>query len=208
MSTALTACPECDLLLKPPSTGGGRKNLCPRCGCLQHQQRPHSVERVFALALTGLVLVVPANALPLLMITFLGSRSDSTLLASAAALCTAELWPVALLVFLASILVPIVNIVLALLVSGHLLLHRYHPWLAGWLHAWHHLEEWAMLEVYLLSIIVACVKLSDTVNLYLGWGLYAFVALLVVNVLLLAHFDEQNFWRRVAELSGRGNDTP
>ncbi|WP_275575278.1 paraquat-inducible protein A [Methylocucumis oryzae] len=60
--------------------------------------------------------------------------------------------------------------------------------------AWlQHLEEWAMLEIYALGIIVACVKLSASADLIFGFGLYAFVVLLVITVVLAATLDAQFF---------------
>jgi paraquat-inducible protein A len=63
-----------------------------------------------------------------------------------------------------------------------------------------HFDEWAMLEVYTLGIIVACVKLSSMADLRFGMGLYAFVGLLLVTVTLTASLDRALFWRRIDAL--------
>jgi paraquat-inducible protein A len=57
-----------------------------------------------------------------------------------------------------------------------------------------------MLEVYMLSIIVACVKLMAIAPLKFGWGLYAFIALIVITTLLTSTLDKQLFWRRIEQL--------
>ncbi|HEY8095016.1 MAG TPA: paraquat-inducible protein A, partial [Methylobacter sp.] len=63
-----------------------------------------------------------------------------------------------------------------------------------------HIDEWAMLEVYMLGIIVACVKLSSTSELKFGFGLYAFVALLIVTGMLASSLDKVLFWRQIGQL--------
>jgi paraquat-inducible protein A len=63
-----------------------------------------------------------------------------------------------------------------------------------------HLDEWVMLEVYMLGIIVACVKLMSIAQLKFGLGLYAFVALLIVTRLLASNLDKALFWQGIAQL--------
>lgn len=201
MPQPLDACPDCDLLLKPVRPVLGEKTLCPRCGHLLHKPRRQSVERVLALSTAGLVLAGPANLLPLLGMTFMGNSNEGTLWSGVAGLFAEGFWMVGGLVFLASIFIPILNITLCFLISLHLYCRRPHPHLAYWMRGWQHLEEWAMLEVYMLGIIVACVKLSDSAQVHLGLGLYAFVALLLVNAMLLGNLDDYLFWRRIAALT-------
>jgi paraquat-inducible protein A len=200
---SLTACPECDLLLKHADLVVGEKAVCPRCGYLLHRAREQSIERVLALSVAGLVLAVPANFLPLIGIRFMGNSNESTLWAGTVSLFGQGLWLVAILVFLASICIPLLNTILAFLISAHLHFNRPHPHLAHWMRWLQHLEEWAMLEVYMLGIIVACVKLADTADVHLGFGLYAFVALLLVNAMLSTSLDEYLFWQRIDALDNK-----
>lgn len=202
----LTACPECDLLLKPADLVVGEKAVCPRCGYLLHRAREQSIERVLALSIAGLILAFPANFLPLIGIRFMGNSNESTLWAGTAGLFSEGFWLVAILVFLASICVPLLNITLAFLISVHLCLKRPHPHLAHWMRWLQHLEEWAMLEVYMLGIIVACVKLADTTDVHFGFGLYAFIALLLVNAMLTTSLDECLFWQRIGDLARKKHE--
>jgi paraquat-inducible protein A len=179
----------------------GEKAVCPRCGYLLHRAREQSIERVLALSVAGLILAAPANFLPLIGIRFMGNSNESTLWAGTVGLFSEGFWMVSVLVFLASICVPLLNISLAFFISVHLYLKRPHPNLAHWMRWLQHLEEWAMLEVYMLGIIVACVKLADTADVHLGFGLYAFVALLLVNAMLTTSLDECLFWQRIGDLA-------
>jgi paraquat-inducible protein A len=195
------ACPECDLLLNKNAPVVGEKSHCPRCGYLLHRPRANSVVRTFALSITGLFLLLPANLLPTMGIKVLGNSHDGTLLSGAVTLFNEGMWSVAILVFLSSILFPVLNILLALLISGHLYFNRANRYLNLWLRSLQHIEEWAMLEVYLLGIIVACVKLASMAELKFGLGLTAFVLLLLVTVTLASSFDRALFWQKIEQLN-------
>jgi paraquat-inducible protein A len=93
------------------------------------------------------------------------------------------------------------SIALSLLISGHLYFNRPNRYLSQWLRTLQHIEEWAMLEVYLLGIIVACVKLSSMAELKFGLGLVAFILLLLVSVTLASNFDSTLFWQRIEQLN-------
>lgn len=196
----LTACPECDLLLNPTQTVVGDKAHCPRCGYLLQRPSKQSIERTFALSIAGLILMFPANLMPLIGIKMLGNAKDGTLWSGVLALFEEHMWGVALLVFLSSILFPLLNIILSLLISAHLYFNKPSRHLAHWMRWLQHIDEWAMLEVYMLGIIVACVKLSSTSELKFGFGLYAFVALLIVTGMLTSSLDKVLFWRQIGRL--------
>lgn len=202
--SGLDACPECDLLLnvsKLPSIG--EKAQCPRCGSVLQRPRKHSIERTFTLSLAGLILIFPANLLPIVGIKVMGNTTNGTIWSGVSSLFAEDMWAVAILVFLASMFFPLLNIVLSLLISGHLYYQKANPHLPGWLRWLQHLDEWAMLEVYTLGIIVACVKLASMAELKFGFGLYAFIALLIVNGMLASSLDKQLFWRSIAQLNRR-----
>jgi paraquat-inducible protein A len=199
----LEACPECDALLKPAALDAGDKAHCPRCGLLLQRAQKNSIERSLALSVTGLLLFIPANCLPLLGIKLLGNTKDDILLSGVVALYSEDMWAVATLVLLSSILFPLVNILLSLALSAHLYLNRPNRYLKDWMRWLQHLDEWAMLEVYTLGIIVACVKLSSMADLRFGMGLYAFVGLLLVTVALTGSLDRTLFWQRIDALRGK-----
>jgi paraquat-inducible protein A len=203
-SLLLDACPECDLLLKPAAPAIGEKAHCPRCGFMLQRPRKHSIEQTFALSIAGLILIIPANLMPLVGIKILSNLQDGTLWSGVVALMNENMWLVAILVFLSSMLFPLLNIILALLISAHLYLGRPHRKLALWMRLLQQLDEWSMLEVYMLGIIVACVKLSSIAEVKFGFGLYAFVALLVISAMLSSNLDRYSFWQHIDRLIKRG----
>lgn len=195
------ACPECDLLLKQVAPTLGEKAHCPRCGYLLQRPHRHSIERTLALSIAGLILIFPANLLPMLGIKILGNSHDGNLWTGVATLFNEGMWAVALLVLMSSILLPFVNMSLAFLISFHLFIEKPNKHLTRWQRWLQHLNEWAMLEVYALGIIVACVKLAGMAEIKFGLGLYAFVGLLLVNAMLANEMDVYLFWQRIAYLS-------
>jgi paraquat-inducible protein A len=113
------------------------------------------------------------------------------------------MWGIAIVVFLASMLFPILSILLSLVISAHLYFNRFNRYLILSLRVLHHIEEWAMLEVYLMGIIVACVKLSSMSELKFGLGLSAFVLLLIVSITLSSNFDSALFWQKMDQLRSK-----
>jgi len=204
--TNYDACPECDLLLKYAQPKLGEKAHCPRCGLLLSRPRKQSVERTFALSIAGFILFFPANLLPMVGITVLGNANTGILVSGVIALFNDGMVAVAVVVFLASILFPLVHISLSLLISGHLYFNRHNRYLVEWMRWMHHLDEWVMLEVYMLGIIVACVKLMAIAPLKLGWGLYAFIALIIITTLLTSSLDSRLFWQRIEQLRKETNN--
>ena len=200
-STNYNACPECDLLLRAAHPKMGEKAHCPRCGCLLSRPRKQSVERTFALSIAGFILFFPANLLPMVGITILGNVNTGILLSGVIALFNDGMVAVAIVVFLASIFFPLVHLTLSLLISGHLYFNQPNRYLIGWMRWMHHLDEWVMLEVYMLGIIVACVKLMALAPLKFGWGLYAFIALIIITTMLTSGLDSALFWQRIGQLS-------
>jgi paraquat-inducible protein A len=196
----VVACPECDLLLKPIAAKVGEKAHCPRCGYLLQRPRKQSIDRTFALSIAGLILILPAYFMPIVGIIVLGKSKDGTLWTGVINLFTEHLWGVAVLVFLSSILFPLLNIILSLLISAHLYFKRPNRHLAFWMRCLQHIDEWAMLEIYTLGIIVACVKISSLAELTFGFGLYAFIALLIVTGMLASSLDKVLFWREIGRL--------
>lgn len=202
----LAACPECDLLLNQHKAEVGEKAHCPRCGYLLQRPVKQSVERTLALSIAGLLLLLPANMLPLLAIKVLGNSKDGTLWSGVFTLFTEGMWVVAILVFLSSMCFPILNAILSLLLSFHLHFKKPNKYLAHWMRWLQHMEEWAMLEVYMLGIIIACVKLASKAEVKFGLGLYAFVALIVVNGLLASNLDSYLFWRQIRQLNNKHHE--
>jgi paraquat-inducible protein A len=198
----LIACHECDLLMRKPMLQDGESAECPRCGYELFSHRHHVVRRSMALVLTALLLYVPANFLPIMQLNLLGQTSQDTVWSGVLGLYESGMQGIAVVVFLCSMAVPLLKLLCQLLVllsirldfgrSYGLLLYR----------VYHHMREWGMLEVYLMGILVAMVKLMDLADLSLGLGLFCFVALLLVQVWLEVTMSPHQIWEALS-----GEDT-
>lgn len=191
------ACKDCDLLLERVDTPPGEKALCPRCASPLYQPREQTVESTLALAVTGLLLFLPANLLPVMTLDLVGQVSSTTIYQGSLVLFEEGLYWTALLVFFASVVIPLCKLLLMLFVSGCLQLQRSSPLLPYAFRYYHYLDEWGMLEVYMLSVLVAVVKLKGMASIIPGIGLYCFIALLLVTTLMSSLLDQDDFWNRI-----------
>ncbi|MFT5781230.1 MAG: paraquat-inducible protein A [Pseudomonas sp.] len=196
----LVGCHECDMLLRKPQLAAGERAECPRCGFVLYSHNHQVVRRSLALVLAALLLYIPANFLPIMQINILGQRSEDTIWSGVLSLYDAGgiLKSIALVVFLCSMVVPLVKLLIQLLVllsvrfdlarSSGLLLYR----------MYHHLREWGMLEVYMMGILVSIVKLIDIASPNLDVGLACFIALLLVQVWLEVTMEPHQIWEALA----------
>lgn len=195
---ALVACHECDLLMRKPRLGDGESAECPRCGYELFRHRHRVIRRSLALVIAALLLYVPANFLPIMQLNLLGQTTEDTVWSGVVGLYDSGMQGIALVVFLCSMAVPLLKLLCQLLVllsirldcgrSYGLLLYR----------IYHHMREWGMLEVYLMGILVAIVKLLDLADLSLGLGLFCFVALLLVQVWLEVTMSPHQIWEALS----------
>lgn len=198
----LIACHECDLLMRKPSLAHGEKAECPRCGFELYTHRQQVVRRSMALVIAALLLYAPANFLPIMQLNLLGRSSEDTLWSGVQGLYNSGMQGVAVVVFLCSMAVPLLKLLcqFAVLLSIRLDIGRSYGLLLY--RIYHHLRDWGMLEVYLMGILVALVKLSDIADVTLGFGLLCFIALLLIQVWLEVTMSPHQIWEALS-----GEDT-
>ena len=194
----LIACHECDLLLRKPEASAGERVECPRCGYELYTHRTHVIRRSLALVLAALLLYVPANFLPIMRLNLLGQTTEDTVWTGVLGLYNSGMQSVAVVVFLCSMAVPLLKLLcqLAVLLSIQLDMGRSYGLLLY--RIYHHMREWGMLEVYLMGILVAIVKLVDLAELSIGLGLLCFVALLLVQVWLEVTMSPHQIWEALS----------
>ena len=169
---------------------------CPRCGSTLHARQPHSVQRCQALLLAAAVLYIPANLLPVMTVIRFGQGTPNTILSGVEELAATGMWPLAVLVFVASITVPVLKL---LSLSWLLLsLHRHH---AGGLRERTRLfrivdavGRWSMIDVFMVSILTATVRLDAIASVTPGPGVLAFCAVVILTMLAAAAFDPRLMW--------------
>jgi paraquat-inducible protein A len=192
------ACDACGLVSVPTTLD--ERPSCPRCAATLEHRKPDSVTRCRALVIASAILYVPANLLPVLTVIQLGSGSPSTILGGARELLGAGMWPLALLVFLASVAVPCLKLVgLSLLLittkarsswclRDRTVLYR----------IVNTIGRWSMIDIFMESILIALVQFGAVVTIDPGFGAVAFAGVVILTMFAAEAFDPRLMWDAAA----------
>ena len=193
----LIACHDCDLLARVPELPEGTSASCARCGGLLRRRRRNSIERTLALTLAASVLWVVANAFPFLSFEMQGRITQTTLASGVFDLWEQGVIGVAVLVAFTAVLAPLVQLVLLLYVLLPVHFGRV-PWqMHRMFRLLRRIQPWSMMEVFLVGILVAVVKLVDLAEVVPGLALWAFGGLIVVLAGALSSLDPEAVWERL-----------
>ncbi len=197
----ITACRTCGLLQRMGDLRPGTAAECCRCGSLLAERKIDSLRRTAAFSLAALILYIPANVYPILRMDYYGVYSESTVWDGCVALFRNGQWVVAVIIFFASILVPLFKLLgLFFLVAtsraASVHRRRERTWICRIIEV---IGPWAMLDVFLLSVLVALVKLEQLATILPGPGLLAFASVVVLTILASASFDPASIWEEPEE---------
>ncbi len=193
LDAGIIVCSECHKL---EYLRQGEVQHCTRCGARLHARRPDSIARTWALLVTAAILYIPANVLPIMTVNFLGKGAPSTIMAGVLELVHAGMVPIALVVFVASILVPTFKLVgIALLlysVQRHqpmsarqrILMYRFIEWIG----------RWSMLDIFVIAILVALVNFGNLASIEPNLGAAAFSCVVILTMLAAVTFDPRLIW--------------
>lgn len=191
--TKTILCEHCDSAFQLLPLAPNDTAHCPRCGAVLARGSRLTLEHHLALAITALILFVLCNVLPVVRIEFEGLHNQSTLTDSVLSLVHGQVTPMAAVIAVAVVLAPLLQILLLIWVLGHAVAGQRAPGLAICLRTLAHLRPWSMLEVCLLGVLVAIIKLSSMLEVHLGMGLWS-LAMLTVLLLLLPSRDLPGLW--------------
>ncbi|MBI6620243.1 paraquat-inducible protein A [Pseudomonas corrugata] len=195
----LVACHECDLLMRKPQLAHGEKAECPRCGYELYAHRHNVIDRSLALVIAALLLFIPANFLPIMQLNLLGQSSQDTVWSGVVGLFDTGMQGVSVVVFLCSMGVPLLKLLCQLVVLLTIRWNIARSYGLLWYRIYHHLRDWGMLEVYLMGVLVAIVKLADMAAITVGLGLVCFVSLLLIQVWLEVVMSPHQIWQALSE---------
>jgi paraquat-inducible protein A len=192
----LLGCPVCGLLLQDPPTTAALQ--CPRCASAVSARKPNSLQRSVALLLAAACLYIPANVMPILHTTSVGHDERDTIFSGIIALWSGGSWPLALLVFTVSMVVPALKFVILgfLIVSTHCgsrwalhdrtLLYRLAEFVG----------RWSMLDIFVVALMVTLVQLRGVATIEAGPGAVAFAAVVILMMYAVQAFDPRLMWDR------------
>ena len=190
----LAGCHVCNkMLVMPENTNTA---ICSRCGSEVHYRKPMSLSHTWALVVTGFILFIPANIFPVMTVIYLGSASTDTIMSGVLALIDYGMYAIALIVFIASIAVPLLKLVgiliMLILVERKIPLNKEQS-----ARAYRVIEligKWSMLDLFVVSILVTLVNLGAIATITAGFGATAFSAVVVVTMIAAHTFDPKLLW--------------
>jgi len=172
------------------------RQCCSRCGATLHSRYPGSISRTWALLIAAALLYIPANLLPILHTRSLLGNEDDTIMSGVVYFWTSGDWPLAVIVFVASILVPMMKLtVLALLAFTAQTRSQWRPLERTTLYRIvERIGRWSMLDVFVITLTVALVRFKSLAVITAGWGALAFAAVVVLTMLAALEFDPRLIW--------------
>jgi paraquat-inducible protein A len=196
LAAACARCHDCGLLSRLPGTAHGA--ACPRCGAALHTRKARSIERTWAFVVAAGLCYLPANLLPIMQVTSLGRAQADTILSGVVYLLRHGMWPLAIVVFTASVFVPLLKLVIlvGLLVSVQLG-SRWRPLDRTRLYRiTEAIGRWSMVDIFVVTILVALVHLGNLATVEARPGAVFFGAVVVLTMLAVESFDPRLIWDR------------
>lgn len=191
-------CEHCDAVYAPVSLLSGQKSLCQRCGGVLERGHGLSIQQLFALSITAMILFLFANIFPVISISLKGLSNAATLWQSVEALAQGQISLIAAVAGLCIILAPGLQIVLLCWVLSYANVGRRAPGFKTCMRTLEQLRPWSMLEVCLLGILVAIVKLGGMLSVHPGLGLWA-LAMLTVLIILISGKSIRRLWTELED---------
>jgi paraquat-inducible protein A len=186
------ACRVCDLVVT--GTEEGRK--CPRCANTLYLRKPDALRRTTALVVAGFLLYVPANVIPVLTTVRLGRADENTILSGVLELVQNDLWPLAIIVFSASIILPLLKLcgLTWMLLATQLRSPRL---LVGRTRFYRMIDvvgRWSNIDVFAVSVLIAALRFGALTEVHAGSGLVAFAAVVIITMVATTAFDTRLMW--------------
>ncbi len=187
----LIGCDTCDQV-----SHGHHGDPCPRCDTPLRDRKPDAIARTWALLIASALLYIPANVLPVMTVIRLGKGTPSTIVGGVVELIEYRMWPLAALVFVASILVPMLKLVglgTLLIMTQRRSAARLHD-RARIFRLVDFIGRWSMIDVFMISILTALVRMGALASVTPDWGAVAFACVVVLTMLAALSFDPRLMW--------------
>ena len=196
-TAGLAQCRDCHKLVQYSSLE--QDQFCPRCSAKVSLRRHGSVAKTWALIITALIFLVPANLYPIMTVVYFGEGEPSTIIDGVILLVHYEMIPVAMIIFMASIVVPFLKIsgIILLLLSVQFkwttnarqrtLLYRFVEWIG----------RWSMLDIFVIAILVTLVEMGSIAEIQGGIAAFFFGISVIFTMLAAFAFDPRLIWDHI-----------
>jgi paraquat-inducible protein A len=192
--SGLLVCHSCSLVSRDPRDGADI--ACSRCGAALHRRKPEGLLLPWILLAMAMVLYVPANVLPVIESGSLFGSQRDTILSGARFLWDSGDWLIATIIFVASIVLPVVKIVaLGVLLATAQMRSRWRPRLRARVYQlMEAIGRWSMVDIFVAAILVALVQFKTVTQIQVGPGAIAFAAVVVLTMFAAMAFDPRLIW--------------
>jgi len=199
----LVSCSDCHLLSRMKKTSAHEAAYCSRCGGELQQRKPNSIMRTWALVIAAMVFYIPANLLPMTITSALGSVSADTIMSGVIYFIHSGSWEIALVIFTASVFVPFLKfaILIYLLLSVQFKSIKRPKDRTRFYRFTEAVGRWSMLDIYVVTILVALVKLGFLADIEAGPAAIYFAAVVVTTMIAAESFDPRLIWDVVEDKS-------
>jgi paraquat-inducible protein A len=192
----LTACHECDLLLNDALVSTTKSGAsCPRCAAELFRSDPDSLERSLALTCAALILLFLANSFPIVGLNIQGHQVETTLFGTVRQLWRDDMPLVALLLLATTVVMPLIEMLAMAWILVPLYFQRRPPGFVLLFRALQLAHPWAMVEVFILGVLVSLVKLSHLADVLPGPAIWCFGGLMLVLAALSTVLDHRTLWQ-------------
>ena len=196
LSASLVSCHSCHLLSKSRPLSKGFFAVCPRCGTNLHSRKPNSIARTWALLIAAAIFYIPANVLPITRVISFGKAQSDTIMSGVIYFVKSGSWPIALVIFVASVFVPLLKlIILMFLLISVQVKSKWRPKDRTRLYRiTEAVGRWSMVDIYVVTLLVALVKLGALATIEAGPGAIFFAGVVVITIFAAMSFDPRLIW--------------
>ena len=202
-SENIAACPDCDLLQSIPVLPSGRMAHCLRCGHTMAASKSDSLNRTLAFTVAAAIVLIIANITPLMGLSAVGRHSSTTILGGVLKMWQQGQEITAALVAFCTVVAPTLHIVFMLTVLIAVRTSPIPAWVGALLRASEFSKPWVMVEVMMLGILVALVKIADLATVIPGIGMFAVFALIILMAAMTVSFDPREIWTQIRWVDGK-----
>jgi paraquat-inducible protein A len=167
--------------------------------------RTRSIQTTWALLFTSALLYIPANILPIMHTSVLGSDDPSTILGGVIILWKMGSYPIAVIIFIASVFIPVAKIIILCWLNYSVQTHQQYAFRERmfWYRFTEFVGRWSMIDVFVVAVLVSLIQLGNVMNILPGHAALAFCGVVISTMLAAMSFDSRLIWDETEKLTGR-----
>ena len=198
-----TVCHECDLLVRLPASQATASMQCPRCLSPLAGHLEQGLTKPLAAVVAGLLFFWPANFMPILQLNILGIDSTHTMTGAVRVMANGGMTLVAVMVLFCSVLAPLFEFVLLGIVLVQTITDRHVFPSPALFRVYTRIGSWAMLEVYMIGLLVSVIKIKSMASIMPGVGMLCFIGMMLANIAAKSSLSNHEVWKRIESQCSR-----